>query len=221
MSFILRSLISLIIKDHDTVRKWEIRGVVALNAVVTTLDTVTDVMVLNEWYWVNSNDFYYGEYYYWEKMKPYHERLFIIGIVTLALSEIVSTMYYVLKAGREGCRGFGVLFHLFGMGSVYHGMEIWRNPVPPPWDLDHDDCDEIGVERWKAFLSSKSIESIFEAMPFAWFQCFLLTFTENYRGIFLVSVVVSFLCTGIPIAEYVMIHCKDHTISKVSFKKVS
>jgi len=69
---------------------------------------------------------------------------------------------------------------------------------------------------WKLYLYSKAAESIFEAAPFAVFQCGYLIWLEDYEPWLLFSTILSFVNTGIPVADFLKLRCFENSISNIN-----
>jgi len=208
-------------QDPDAVRKCKVRLSVLLGALLACVDLGTDIYVL---YFVFVNLSKPSSEHgvdlkacnFWECLKLAQKRAIFLaaGILFLILSQIVSVIVYVCKSPSVTLRG--VFLNLIGLGVVQEALAIWRNPVLPPWDLNSESCEE-GTKMWKLYIYVRVVESTFEAAPFAVLQCGLLVATEEYGLCIVLSTFISFVTTGIPVADFIRLRCVDISIPDINF----
>jgi len=216
----------LITDDEEKIINWDIRAEVIFPALLSLVDPVTDILVINEWIRYFRNGFSFTDLnaawnpefqssviadetgYVWALIS-------YVGICILVLSQLVSALVYVCWDENDvTCSG--VFLHLLGFGSVYHGMTLIKNPVPHPWELKVGESNEVGAQTWLRYFHVRAVESVVEALPFAIFQTFVLVYTQSYNLFLISSAVISMVSTALPVAYYVNLRCYDHGISPLS-----
>jgi len=222
MGFI-RGVLSMIIEDPDEVRKLEVRSSVLFSALITFLDVVTDAWFIYEIFRLICKEYTLhgvhvvsaeSECNFQARLQIGDTRVVAFIMITsiLTISKVLSVVVYVRTSAPVTMSG--VLLYLAGLGIVYEAIPIWRSAVYPPWDSDNE-SDEEGTKLWKFYIYSRAAESIFEAAPFAVFQCGWLVGLENYEPWLVFSIILSVVNTGIPVVDFLKFRCVDNSILNI------
>jgi len=203
--------LSCCIKNTDNIVRCEVRLLAVFCALISVADVVTDVVVIHGW--LNRDE-------------PEVEASGL-AIIFMVFSDILSLVCYCFiyyeKFDKERPTMCGILTHLLGLGTMYDAIVLCSKPAV--WSdrgssavLNFKEDDEQYVAKTKRilFYVIKAIESLVEATPQAILQAFMMVKDQKYGYFPLASISLSFLCTGIPVSEFVNIFDKDFNMNSIT-----
>jgi len=163
----------------DEALNFQLRANMLVALIATLVDVGTDIWVLYEWH-----------------EKDINPTCFVLGLVFIAFSDLLSTFVYCVGIPEESSAA-GFILHLVGLGCLHQFWWEWSSPKPLFKKTKY------GLEGFEHFFGFRMIECLLEALPMVILQFWVMIDNERYTTLMVVSTGASLVCVTYPVVAVI------------------